>query len=156
VPPSEVRDRAVQRNCLSPGGSGSTMEESKQAAGAPPSNRLELEALKRTGFAAEASPSSGPIEVRMSGNADSSVLAALEHFLRGLHSEACRLGTSEVRVDIRELYFMNSSCLKLFVTWFTQLRELNPAQQYRVIVSSSPQLHWQARSFDALRYIANG
>ena len=92
----------------------------------------------------------------MNGNADSLVRDVLERFLRELHNEACRVGISEVKLDIRELYFLNSSCMKLLVTWFTSLRELDSAKQYRVVVHSSPKLHWQRRSFDALRYIADG
>jgi hypothetical protein len=107
-------------------------------------------------FSADASQRAKSVEVRMNGNADSLVLDVLERFLRDLHKEACRAGISEVKLDIRELYFLNSSCMKLLVTWFTSLRELESAKQYRVVVYSSPKLHWQRRSFDALRYIADG
>ena len=67
-----------------------------------------------------------------------------------------RVGASEVHLDVRELYFMNSSCMKLFVTWFTALRELASDKRYSVVVHSSAKLHWQQRSFNALRYIADG
>jgi hypothetical protein len=130
--------------------------KSNQKATVPNVPSLAVPPVKLAGFMAEASRSSIPIDVRMTGNADSLVLADLESFLRTLHKETCRSGASEVRLDVSELFFMNSSCMKLFVSWFTLLRELDPPQQYRVVVQSSPKLHWQARSFDALRYIANG
>jgi hypothetical protein len=112
--------------------------------------------VKHSGFLADASPSLNAVDARLAGNADSLVLPELESFLALLHTEACRLGAGEVRLDVRELYFMNSSCMKLFVNWFTLLRELDQKKQYRVVIRSSPKLHWQARSFDALCYIANG
>jgi len=132
------------------------MSKSNQNAAVPKEPSLAVPPVKLAGFMAEATRSSLPIDVRMTGNADSLVLADLENFLRKLHSETCRSGAAEVHLDVSELFFMNSSCMKLFVSWFTQLRELDPVQQYRVVVQSSPKLHWQARSFDALRYIANG
>jgi hypothetical protein len=117
---------------------------------------LELLPVRAPAFSVDASQSGKSVEVRMNGNADSLVLDVLERFLRDLHNEACRVETSEVMLDIRELYFLNSSCMKLLVTWFTSLRELEPAKQYRVVVHASPKLQWQRRSFDALRYIADG
>jgi hypothetical protein len=117
---------------------------------------VELLPVRAAAFFVDASQSAKSVEVRMSGNADSVVLDVLERFLRDLHGEACRVGASEIKLDIRELYFLNSSCMKLMVTWFTSLRELEPSKRYRVVVLSSPKLHWQRRSFDALRYIADG
>lgn len=117
---------------------------------------VELSPVRAPAFSVDSSQSARSLEVRMNGNADSLVLDVLEHFLRNLHSEACRVGISEVKLDIGELYFLNSTCMKLLVTWFTSLRELEPAKQYRVVVHSSPKLPWQRRSFDALRYIADG
>ena len=94
------------------------------------------------------------VVVRLSGTADTAVREQLEEFFTQLHAEAVRLNTPTVVVDVRELEFMNSSCLKVFVAWLAQLRELQAPVQYKVRFHSNPKLLWQRRSLAALSCFA--
>ena len=87
-------------------------------------------------------------------NADYAALDALEMLLTRAHSEATRLGASEMVIDLRQLEFMNSSCFKCFLSWITDIQELETDRQYRVKFLSNPQLHWQKRSLHSLRCFA--
>lgn len=91
---------------------------------------------------------------RLKGNADYAALDALEMLLTRSHSEATRLGVKEMVVDLRSLEFMNSSCFKCFLSWITDVQELEPDRQYKVKFLSNPQLHWQKRSLHSLRCFA--
>jgi len=76
--------------------------------------------------------------------------------MKALHAELSADGIQEMFVDTQNLYFMTSSCLKVLVTWLTSITELDSKKRYRVVFLSNPDLHWQRRSFDALRHIADG
>jgi anti-anti-sigma factor len=94
------------------------------------------------------------IVVQLAGTADTAVREQLEEFFTQLHAEAVRLAQPAVVVDVRELEFMNSSCLKVFVAWLAQLRELQGPAQYKVRFRSNPNLLWQRRSLAALSCFA--
>lgn len=96
----------------------------------------------------------GSIVVSLAGTADTAVREPLEEFFTQVHSEAVRLTTPTVVVDLRELEFMNSSCLKVFVAWLARLRELEAPAQYKVCFRSNPKLLWQRRSLAALSCFA--
>jgi hypothetical protein len=117
---------------------------------------LDLPPVEQPGFSAAASSAPSSIDVRLAGNADAIVHAQIERYLNGLHLEACRLRASEVKVDVRDLTFINSSCLMLFVDWLTRLRDMEPGQQYRIVVSSNSKQLWQRRSFSVLANVAKG
>ena len=63
------------------------------------------------------------------------------------------ISVSEVGFDLRSLYFMNSSCLKAFVTLVDKVVR-GTAPSYVIRFSANPQLHWQKRSFEALKRFA--
>jgi len=94
------------------------------------------------------------ITAHLKGNADYAALDALEMLLTRIHSEATRLGATEMVIDLRQLEFMNSSCFKCFLSWITDIQELETERQYRVKFLSNPQLHWQKRSLHSLRCFA--
>ena len=90
----------------------------------------------------------------LEGTADTQSRAALEKYVDALHEEALRRAVKTVHVDLRQLEFMNSSSLKVFVAWLARLNDLAPAQQYRMVLHSNPQLLWQRRSLAALSCFA--
>jgi hypothetical protein len=57
---------------------------------------------------------------------------------------------SLVIVDVHELYFINSSCFKAFVTWVATVNSVEPSERYCIRFLKDPKLRWQTRSFDAL------
>jgi hypothetical protein len=111
--------------------------------------------MKENDFTAHASASERRIQVNLTGTADLTVKNQLDHFLRDVHSEAQRCLAEEVTVDMRQLEFMNSSCLKCFVWWISTVQEQPGEGKYRIVFVSSPSVYWQRRSLNALACLAN-
>ena len=114
-----------------------------------------VETLKENDFAAHASANERRIHVNLTGTADLTVKSQLDHFLRDVHIEAQRCLAEEVTVDMRQLEFMNSSCLKCFVWWVSTVQEEPSEGKYRIVFVSSPSVYWQRRSLNALACLAN-
>jgi hypothetical protein len=111
-------------------------------------------AVKGRDFSASASHEGETLVLRLAGNADMSAKESIDGLLPRVHTEARGLGVAEVAVDFRDLEFMNSSCFKSFVTWISDVQELEVAKQYRIRFLSKPEMHWQRRSLHALRCFA--
>ena len=105
-------------------------------------------------FLATADCAEKTVSARLAGTADLNVKKALDDFLVKLHEAAQRQQASEVVMDFRGLKFMNSSCLKGLVTWICAVQELPLESQYRIVLVSSPEMHWQRRSLHALSCLA--
>lgn len=114
------------------------------------------EAMQESDFAAQATSSARRVQVRLTGTADLNVKSQLDRFLHEVHSQAQRCVAEEVTVDVRELEFMNSSCLKSFVWWISTVQEQAGDAKYRIVFVSSPSVYWQRRSLNALACLANG
>jgi hypothetical protein len=116
---------------------------------------VSIEPVEDLDFSATAGSGGGPtLLVTLAGNADLNVKAELDRFMTAVHEEACLIGATEVVVDLKELEFMNSSCLKSFVWWISSVHELAAAHQYRITFVSSPAMYWQRRSLSALAGLA--
>lgn len=114
-----------------------------------------VETMKENDFTADASTSERRIQVSLTGTADLTVKSQLDRFLRDVHSEAQRCLAEEVTVDVRQLEFMNSSCLKSLVWWISTVQEQPGEGKYRIIFVSSPSVYWQRRSLNALACLAS-
>ena len=106
-------------------------------------------------FSAEATLRDGILVLTLSGNADLNVKGHLDRFLAVVHAEAERRSLRDVEVDVRNLEFMNSSCLKCLVGWISRIQEEPAARQYHISFRSSPRLFWQRRSLHALSCLAS-
>jgi hypothetical protein len=115
---------------------------------------LGLAPLVQTGFSLAPNLSDSALVIKFAGNGDMAAVAALAAYLKLVHKEAMRLQAHEVCFDIRELYFMNSSCFKSFVSWIDIVARLEP-EGYRIKFLANPQQHWQRRSLEALRRMAD-
>jgi hypothetical protein len=82
------------------------------------------------------------------------VTTKLGPYLESLHAEAMRSGVQRVTFDIRELYFLTSSCLKCFATMLATVAAVEPRFRYSVRFLANQNLHWQRRSLEALRSVA--
>lgn len=111
--------------------------------------------IREVDFTAAARVDGATVHTTLSGNADLNVKPQLDGFLLSLHRYALSDGVSEVVVDVRNLEFINSSCLKAFVTWISSVQAQEAEGQYRIVFLSSPRLHWQRRSLHALSCFAN-
>lgn len=114
----------------------------------------EVVSVKGDDFAAAAQHEGTAISAWLKGNADYAALDALDMLLDRIHAESRRLGINEVVIDLRQLEFMNSSCFKSFVSWITNIQELDADRQYKVKFLSNPNMHWQKRSLHSLRCFA--
>ncbi len=119
----------------------------------PPTPNLLLEQVTREGISLIPQLQHEVLLIRFSGNGDLDAVPALNAYLKEVQKEALRLTVREVKCDFTELYFLNSSCLRAFVSWIAPLsRMLLPP--YRIVIVSNPQRHWQNRSLDSLRQLA--
>jgi anti-anti-sigma factor len=115
---------------------------------------LELPPVTADEFSASASLEGDVLTVRFVGNADMRTKPSLDALLVKVHGEAQRLGVKEVVINFHGLEFMNSSCFKSFVSWISDVRDLDAQKQYRIRFLSKPELLWQRRSLHALRCFA--
>lgn len=92
----------------------------------------------------------GPRErvLSLSGVGDTESKEALRDFLLDAHRSAVRDGAREVCVDWLRLEFLNSSCLKAFLTWINEIRSTPGC--YAVRLRLDPASYWQRRSAEAL------
>ena len=114
----------------------------------------EVVSVKGDDFSANAQHEGTAITASLKGNADYAALDALDMLLNRVHAEAKRLGVKESVIDLRALEFMNSSCFKSFVSWITEIQEMEADKQYKVRFLSNPKMHWQKRSLHSLRCFA--
>ncbi|HEV3194027.1 MAG TPA: STAS domain-containing protein [Polyangiaceae bacterium] len=94
------------------------------------------------------------IFVTLKGNADMDAHDQLKRYLDDLHRTAKTAKIKEVVFDLQELYFMNSSCLSLFLRLLNSLAESSDAHTYSLRFRSNPRLHWQRRCLSAVRNYA--
>jgi hypothetical protein len=115
---------------------------------------MDLPSIDADGFTLRSANNAGRLEVRLVGNADMRVADQLDVALEGLAAAMPKQAKAELAFDIRELYFMNSSCFKCFVSLIVSTLDQPKPQQFSVVFLSNPRMHWQDRSLEALRSIA--
>jgi hypothetical protein len=116
-------------------------------------NEIALPVEQAAELRARLTHESGALVAKLSGTADLRVTDSVEAILSRVHQKAMELGIPEVRMDLRELEFMNSSCFKSFVSWISEVSDL-PSGQYRIRFLSNPSILWQRRSLHALSCFA--
>ncbi|HLY93284.1 MAG TPA: hypothetical protein VKP14_00390 [Gaiellaceae bacterium] len=94
------------------------------------------------------------IQLALTGSAETPAYEALMTLVRRLQARAHAQRPSEVVVDLRELEFMNSTCIKTFVTWLSELRDADAVARYPVRFVFDPSKPWQRRTVGALKSFA--
>jgi hypothetical protein len=89
----------------------------------------------------------GILNVRLVGTADLEFKPRFDERMRAVHAQALRHRVRQVVVDLRRTVFMNSSCLKVVVTWILD-------SQYRITFVQNPAQLWQLHSLRALVALA--
>lgn len=102
-------------------------------------------------LSASVTSTSDAVLVRIAGSAETSLLDRVSDALRGA-DEAARPRRRQVVVDLRELAFASSSCLKLFASWLVAVTELG--EPYHVKILACARYAWQQRSIPALLALA--
>jgi hypothetical protein len=93
------------------------------------------------------------IVARLRGSASHREVEALGHFLGAALAEALRVMVTEIVLDLCEVAYMNSSHFKALVSWLGRVAKVEP--RVHVKLRSNPAYHWQKRSLDALRHLAD-
>jgi hypothetical protein len=114
-------------------------------------NAVQLTPLAAEGFSVVPRVEKESISVALSGAAQLNAHLVLGPYLTALHKECLRGNVTQVRVDLTQLNFMNSSCLKHFVTWVANVKD---AGSYRIIFVTNTALRWQRACLAALRGFA--
>ncbi len=116
---------------------------------------LGIAPLVHSGFQLAPRLEGTDLVVAFSGNGDMSAVESLGRYLKQVHTEAVTLKVGEVKFDFRDLYFMNSSCFKAYVTWIDLVSRAE-SHAYKIRFLTNPRLHWQRRSLEALRCLSPG
>jgi hypothetical protein len=90
------------------------------------------------------------------GCAESEEVELLATAFDGVHREALARSAHTVVADLRELEFVTSACLKVFVAWLQRVLALEEERRYSVRLRSDPRHSWQKRSLSALAAFATG
>ena len=79
--------------------------------------------------------------------------AVLGVFFAAMHQAVSSDGTREVTVDVRQLTFVNSSAIRLFVDWATWVKSQEP-DSYVIRFRTDRRITWQRTSFSVLQSLA--
>lgn len=113
---------------------------------------ISVSSISEDGFQLSVVEGSRTPLVTFTGNGDTSAIEPLGRFLTQLHEQLVASSFDLVVVDLAELYFMNSSCLKAFVSWIHKV-DVGP-KQYTIRLLTNPRQHWQRRSLATLQRLA--
>lgn len=113
---------------------------------------LRLSAIRADGFALVPVDGTDTPTVKLSGNADSDAAEPLDHFLQKLHQNLLDDKCTEVAVDLVELYFMTSSCIRALASWAHTVKLADTP--YRIYLQLNPRQSWQKRSLEPIKRLA--
>jgi hypothetical protein len=98
----------------------------------------------------------GPVEgigrVRFAGTGEAEGARVLDRFLGLLHDEALSQELREVTIELAELEFINSSCLKAMVAWIYKVD--TEGRPYTIRLVRDAAMHWQRTSLATLQRLA--
>jgi hypothetical protein len=113
---------------------------------------LNLPEIRANGFALIPLGDGPTPAVKFSGSGDSEAISPLDRFLKLLHNNLVDEKMASVAVDLGELSFMNSSCLKAFVSWVHKVNTME--RPYQIRLQLNPRQTWQRRSLEPLKRLA--
>lgn len=74
----------------------------------------------------------------------------LNPFVDAVHTHVLEAGAKEVRVDLTQLEFCNSSGFKSFIHWIERIKQAPEPKRYRLRFVSTKERKWQRTSLLAL------
>jgi len=77
----------------------------------------------------------------------------LKPFIQEVHSEIIKKNIKEIKVDIKDLKFLNSAGIRELVDWIMQLNELPEEKKYKILFICSSEQKWQESSILTLMYL---
>ncbi|MDC0677354.1 hypothetical protein [Sorangium atrum] len=109
---------------------------------------LKVESVVTDSFGIEPALREDTLSIKLTGTGDMAAAAPLGSYCKALQAEVARLSVSAVEFDVRSLYFLNSSCLKAFISFICGLA--GQGLKCRVQFLTDARLGWQRRSLTAL------
>jgi hypothetical protein len=116
---------------------------------------IDLDVPAATELRATARLDGAMLLVTLEGHADLRTKAMLDGVLGRVHHVAVERKAPEVRLDLRAVEFMNSSCIKSLVSWIGDAQDAAPEGAYSITLMGSSAVHWQTRSLEALSGLAD-
>lgn len=92
--------------------------------------------------------------LRLTGNAEGSIVTQLTNFVHDVHEKLVQLRAPELAIDIRALEFMNATCFNVLVAWINLIHDLPPELRYKLRFATNPAIPWQRRSLRTLSCFA--
>jgi anti-anti-sigma regulatory factor len=114
--------------------------------------KLTLEPMSREGHSIVPRFEDRRLILKLSGTFDMTSANALQAYLEQVALEARRLQLLELVIDVVEVYYLGSSCIKSFVTLTVGMQSGTAGLLLRVV--TNPRLDWQERAFSVLARIA--
>jgi len=90
--------------------------------------------------------------VRFAGTGEAEGAAVLDRFLGLLHRQALANDLRRVTLELEELEFINSSCLKAMVAWIYKVD--TEGRPYTIHLRRDASMHWQRTSLATLQRLA--
>src|SRR6185295_6074988 len=90
--------------------------------------------------------------VRFAGTGEAEGAAVLDRFLTLLHRQVLSLELRRVTIELAELEFINSSCLKAMVAWIYKVD--TEGRPYKIHLRRDASMHWQRTSLATLQRLA--
>lgn len=94
------------------------------------------------------------LSATFTGTADLMAVVPLAAFLDGLGQDAERLHSKRVQLDLTRLEFINSSCLKAFVSFVVRLKD--SSHPVHIEFLTDPGFPWQGRAVAPIARISPG
>ncbi|WP_437302971.1 hypothetical protein [Sorangium sp. So ce388] len=111
-------------------------------------SNLRVEPVFTDSFGIEPALRDDTLSIKLSGTGDMAAAPSLGICLKALQAEVVRLSINVVEFDVRALYFLNSSCLKAFISFICGVA--GQGQKCKVQFLTDARLGWQRRSLTAL------
>ncbi|MGK3961014.1 hypothetical protein WME89_33835 [Sorangium sp. So ce321] len=109
---------------------------------------LKVDSVVTDSFGIEPALRDDTLSVKLTGTGDMAAAAPLGSYFKTLQAEVIRLSVSAVEFDVRALYFLNSSCLKAFISFICGLG--SQGMKCKIQFLTDARLGWQRRSLTAL------
>jgi hypothetical protein len=111
-----------------------------------------MDTMQSSGFSIVSDESLEKPLVKLTGNGDAAAVQPLDDYLIRLHEQLRSQKSVGVLVDLTQLYFMNSSCIKAFASWIHDVDTSDAP--YAVRMRFNPGLRWQKRTLETLTRLA--
>ncbi|MGE0788278.1 MAG: hypothetical protein AB7S26_21575 [Sandaracinaceae bacterium] len=76
-------------------------------------------------------------------------------FFRSVHRACVADGIRELSVDLTALSFMNSSSIRVLITWLDWIVAEPPERQYVLAFRTNPSATWQSTTFSVLKTLGD-